>query len=286
MQIKDMDEVSTALLNTSFLQRLFEKIKTLKKENRSLKNLICSIPEFRCNCSSNKKVVKRCPLRKDVDPVHIKEEIIKDKENIRMRLDEVEFIENRFKNVSLVDLVDDDDEEVEVEVEPKVVVKKEVIVEPKVVDKKVKVVVEEVVVEEVVVEEVEVEEEEDEVEVEEVEVEEEEEEVEVEEVEVEEEEEEVEVEEVEVEEEEEEEEVEEEEVEVVVEEKVEEVVVEEEVEEEESEESEVFEITIGKKVYYTNNEINGTIYTVGQDEDVGDEVGSFVNGKPVFTVKQ
>ncbi len=273
MQIKDMDEVSTALLNTSFVQRMLEKIKTLKKENRSLKNLICSIPEFRCNCSSNKKVVKRCPLRKDVDPVHIKEEIIQDKENIRMRLDEVEFIENRFKNVSLVDLVDDDEEEVEVdvevEVESKVVVKKEVIVEPKAVVKKVDIVVEEVEEEEEE-EDVEVEEEEEEVEVvvvveEEVDEEEEEEEEEVEEEEV---------------------EVEEEEVEVVVEEKVEEVVVEEEVEEEESEESEVFEITIGKKVYYTNNEINGTIYTVGQDEDVGDEVGSFVNGKPVFTVKQ
>jgi len=232
MQIKDMDEVSNALFNTSFVQRMLEKIKNLKKENRSLKNLICSIPEFRCNCSSNKTTVKRCPLRKDVDPVPIKEEVIQqDKENIRMRLDEVEFIENRFKNVSLVDLVDDDEEEV--------VVKKVDVAE---------------------VEEVEVEEEE---EVEEVEVEVEEDEVEVEEVE------EVEVGEEEGVVEEEEEEKEEEEVE------------EEEVEEEESE---VFEITIGKKVYYTNNETNGTIYTVGQDEDVGDEVGSFVNGKPVFNV--
>ena len=237
MQIKDMDEISNAVFNTSFVQRMLEKIKSLKKENRSLKNLICSIPEFRCNCSSNKTTVKRCPLRKDVDPVPIKEEAVQqDKENIRMRLDEVEFIENRFKNVSLVDLVDDDEEEVVEEV----VVKKVDVVE---VEEEVEEVVEEVEVEE---DEVEVEEEEEEVE--EVEVEEEE---------------------VDVEEEEEEEEDEEEEVEV---------------EAEEEEESEVFEITIGKKVYYTNNETNGTIYTVGQDEDVGDEVGSFVNGEPVFNV--
>ena len=54
----------------------------------------------------------------------------------------------------------------------------------------------------------------------------------------------------------------------------------------EEEESEVFEITIGNKTYYTNDETNGTIYAVGEDEDIGDEIGMFVNGKPTFTSKK
>jgi len=119
-----------------------------------------------------------------------------------------------------------------------------------------------------------VEEEEEETEEVEVELELEEEEVEVEETE------EVEVEEteeVEVEEEEEVDEVEVEEVEETEEvEEVEEVEVEEEGEE-------VYEITIKSKTYYVTNEKNGTIYSVTSDGDIGDEVGKYVDGNPVFT---
>ena len=150
--------------------------------------------------------------------------------------------------------------------------------------------------EEVEVDEVEVEDEEEEVEGEEEEEEEEEveevegeeEEVEVDEVEVEDEEEEVEVEEEveEVEGEEEEVEEEEEEVEVEVEEveEVEEEVEVEEVEEVEEgeEEEEVYETKINSKTYYVTNEKNGTIYSVTTDGDIGDEVGKFVDGKPLF----
>jgi hypothetical protein len=153
--------------------------------------------------------------------------------------------------------------------------------------------------------EVEVEESEEEEEVEEseekeeveVEVEESEEEEEVE-VEVEESEEEEEVE-VEVEESEEEEEVEveveeseeEEEVEVEVEESEEEEEVEVEVEVEESEEGddaeeeneeEVYEVTIKNKSYYTTNETDGPIYAILDDEDIGDQIGEFKEGKPTF----
>ena len=123
-------------------------------------------------------------------------------------------------------------------------------------------------------EEVEVEESEEE----EVEVEESEEEVEVE-VEVEESEEEVEVE-VEVEESEEEEEVEVEESEEEEEVEVEES--EEEVEVEESEEDEVYEVTIKNKSYYTTNETDGPIYAILDDEDIGDQIGEFKEGKPTF----
>ena len=80
---------------------------------------------------------------------------------------------------------------------------------------------------------------------------------------------------------------EEEEVEVEVEESGEEEVeveVEEsgEEEEEEEEEEEVFMVKINGKDYYTNNETNGSIYSVADDDDIGDEVGLYNNGKPVF----
>ena len=83
-----------------------------------------------------------------------------------------------------------------------------------------------------------------------------------------------------------EEEVEEEEVEVVEDEVVEveeeQDVVEEEVVEDEDEEEEVYEIKIKTKSYYVSNETNSTIYSITDDGDVGDEVGKYVDGKPVF----
>ena len=88
----------------------------------------------------------------------------------------------------------------------------------------------------------------------------------------------------EVEEEEEEEEVEQEEEEEEVEEVEQEEEEEEEVEQEEEEEEdeeEVEEVIINGKSYFTNNKINGTIY-VNDNDDVGDEVGKYVNGKPKF----
>lgn len=95
------------------------------------------------------------------------------------------------------------------------------------------------------------------------------------------------VEEIEVEEE--EEEVEEEEVveEEVVEEEEEieeEVEVEEEIEEDvvEEEEAGVYEIEFDGKRYYTTNEQNGIVYELVGEDDVGDEIGKFVNGKLVL----
>ena len=60
---------------------------------------------------------------------------------------------------------------------------------------------------------------------------------------------------------------------------------EEEAEEEEAEEEEVFEITIKGTAYYTTNEVSGVIYAVDADGEVGDEIGKFVDKKPVFTKK-
>ena len=98
-----------------------------------------------------------------------------------------------------------------------------------------------------------------------------------------------------VEEEEEVEEIEEiEEIEIVIEEEEEEVeeteeieIVEEEEEEEveeteEEEEAGVYEIELNGNRYYTTNEQNGIVYGLVGDDDVGDEIGKFVNGKLVL----
>jgi len=201
------------------------------------------------------------------------------KKQLRMK----EFAHVKVKKEKFVDVVDLTDEYENVEHEPNIVYE---IVEENIdfITYKKDATIEEG---EIVEEEVEgEEEEEEEEEVEEVEGEEEE--VEVDEVEVEDEEEEVEVEEEveEVEGEEEEVEEEEEEVEVEVEEveEVEEEVEVEEVEEVEEgeEEEEVYETKINSKTYYVTNEKNGTIYSVTTDGDIGDEVGKFVDGKPLF----
>ena len=60
----------------------------------------------------------------------------------------------------------------------------------------------------------------------------------------------------------------------------EEVVVDEEAEEDE----EVFEITIHGKKYYTTNETDGVIYSITDDNDIGDKVGAFKNKNPEFLV--
>jgi hypothetical protein len=81
----------------------------------------------------------------------------------------------------------------------------------------------------------------------------------------------------------------EEEVEVEVEEEVEVEVEEEEVEEEEKEEEveeELYELKINGKAYYVTNETNGPIYAITEDEEVGDEVGKYVNGKATFQVSE
>jgi len=74
-------------------------------------------------------------------------------------------------------------------------------------------------------------------------------------------------------------EVEEDEAEAEEQDEVEEEEAEEKAEEEaEEEEAEVYEITIKGKKYFTTDEQNGDIYEMDKDGDVGEQVGSFVNG--------
>ena len=58
--------------------------------------------------------------------------------------------------------------------------------------------------------------------------------------------------------------------------------VEEEVEEEEDSEEEVFIVEIDDVEYYTNDEVNGVIYSINVNEEVGENVGKFIDGEPTF----
>jgi hypothetical protein len=73
----------------------------------------------------------------------------------------------------------------------------------------------------------------------------------------------------------------------VVEETEEEVVEETEeevVEETEEEEAGVYEIEVDGVRYYTTGETDGIVYALLEDDDVGDEIGKFVNGKLVLDI--
>ena len=81
---------------------------------------------------------------------------------------------------------------------------------------------------------------------------------------------------------------------------IEEEEVEEEEEEEAEDEEETLETTTGGEggdpleeevslidikghgKFYTNNAVNGEIYKIDADEEVGDHIGNFVNGVPLF----
>ena len=45
----------------------------------------------------------------------------------------------------------------------------------------------------------------------------------------------------------------------------------------------VEEITIGRTIYYTNDEKNGLIYKRDENGEVGDEVGHFEDGHAFFS---
>jgi len=58
----------------------------------------------------------------------------------------------------------------------------------------------------------------------------------------------------------------------------------EEAEEEVAEEddSEYFQVSINGKDYCTSNTTNGAIYEITEEEEIGDKVGKYVDGKPIF----
>jgi hypothetical protein len=50
----------------------------------------------------------------------------------------------------------------------------------------------------------------------------------------------------------------------------------------EEEDEELFEIEIDDQTYCTNNEVNGFIYILDKDGDVGDKIGYFKDSEPIF----
>ena len=250
------EDTYNAVLDLPCVQRIIKKNKKLRKENKALRSLIRSLPEFRQQphcCASYNDCSHDEPVKIKIEPGSIAPALSVPALSVPVstvqiaRVDDIKIIKtmkvNPPENI-VYDIEEAEEEEAEEE--------------------------------EAEEEEEEAEEEEEEEEAEEEEAEEEVEE-EAEEEEEEEEEEEAEEEEVEAEEEEEDEE-EKEEVEEEEEEEEEEV-------EAEEEEAEVFEITIKGTAYYTTNEVNGVIYAVAAGEEVGDEIGKFVDKKPVFYKK-
>jgi len=235
--------------------RLSRKCKTLREENKALRNLIRSLPEFRC--AHYAQTDASVPIKTESSQSHVPMQC-----EPLVDSDEVVYIEQPDQNKPNIVFVIEDDaqtgEEAQADEEAAQAGEEE---EAQAGEEE----------EEAVEEEEEVEEEAqagEEVE----EVEEEEEAQAGEEVEAQAGEEEEEVEE---EEEEEEEEVEEEEVEE-----------EEEAGEDAESDEEVFEVTIKGKPYYTTNATNGIIYAIETDESVGDEIGVFENGKAKFNKKK
>jgi len=233
-----MQENYTALLKLPIVSKLIRKNARLERENKALKSLIYSLPEFRCQCRSSSVSSKR-----DVHIKTEKEDTIPVQCETLVDNDEVVMVSKPVGKINIVYEINEKEAEEED-------------MEDAALDGEEAASLGEEVEDEVEVEE-EVEEEEDGAEEEK--------------------------------EDEAEEEEEEEEVEVDAAQLGEEVDVEDEAaphgqeeEEEEEEEEEVFAITISGKSYYTTNKDNGKIYAIDAEEEIGDEIGEFKNGKAQF----
>ena len=244
-----MEENYAALLQLPIVSKLLKRNAKLRKENKALKSLIYSLPEFRCVCRSNTSSNVDIKQEKD-DSIPVQCDTLEED-------DEVVFVapENNTKKINIVYEIDEEDEAQASEEDD----------------------AEEDVEEETAEEEVEEETAEEEVEEETAE------EADAQASEAEEEE----AEEEEAEEEEEEaaqaSEADEEEAEEEEEAQASESEAEEEEEAEEAEE--VFVVTVSGKSYYTTNKENGKIYAIDADEEIGDEVGEFKAGKAKFHKK-
>jgi flagellar biosynthesis GTPase FlhF len=262
---ESMEENFSALLNLPIVMRLLQKNAKLRKENKALRSLIYSLPEFRCECKS-KPVSNTVEVKTEREEEHIPMPCEPLADN-----DEVVFVsEPEVKKINIIYEIQEEDEAAESEEQE-----------------------EEEAAES---EEEAAESEEEAAESEEEAAESEEEAAESEEEAAESEEEAAESEEEAAESEEEEEAAESEEEEEAAESEEEEeeesadAVDEEEEEEEttdavEEDEEELFAITVSGKSYYTSDKVNGKIYAIAADEEVGDEIGEFVSGKAKFYKK-
>ena len=98
-----------ALLNLPIVKELLRKNKKLRKENKSLKNLVYSLPEFRCACHRSSETrtvrIKKEP-RNQEEPTEC-EPLAEDE-------DEVVFVEAEKQNiVYVIDEQDDDLDELD-----------------------------------------------------------------------------------------------------------------------------------------------------------------------------
>jgi hypothetical protein len=263
-----MQENYAALLDLPIIRQLIKKNAKLRKENKALKSLIYSIPEFRCECRKSGSSIKVSIKKEKEDVIPVQCDTLEED-------DEVVFVaqENDVKKINIVYEIDEEEEAQADEAEE---ADEEAQADEEAGEESGEEEEEEAQADEADAQADE-EEEDDEAEAQA------DEEEEADDAEVEEDEEaeaqadedEAQADEDEAQADEEEESVEEEEAD------------EEEEEEEEAEEEadEVFVVTISGKSYYTTNKDNGKIYAIDADEEIGDEIGEFKNGKAKFYKK-
>jgi len=214
--MSSIEENYVALLNLPIVRQLIRKNAKIRKENKALKSLIYSLPEFRCDCRGYSPSIKVEIKKEREDSIPVQCETLEED-------DEVVFVapENETKKINIVYEIDEEEEEEEGEAQAG----EEEAGEAQAGD-----------------EDKEASEEEDD-------------------------------------EEETEEEAGDEE------EEGEEEGEEEETPAEEEDAEEVFVVTVSGKSYYTTNKENGKIYKIDADEEIGDEIGEFKDGKAKFYKK-
>jgi hypothetical protein len=109
---ENMEENYNALLDLPIVKKLIQKNAKLRKENKALKSLIYSLPEFRCVCrtSSEEPIVHVKTEKDDTIPVQC-ETLVED--------DEVVYVapESDVKKINIVYEIDEEEEDAEEEEE-------------------------------------------------------------------------------------------------------------------------------------------------------------------------
>ena len=105
-----MQENYVALLNLPIVHRLINKNAKLRKENKALKSLIYSLPEFRCECKGFGSSTRHVEIKKE------KEDNIPVQCDTLEEDDEIVFVasDNETKKINIVyEIAEDEEEEAE-----------------------------------------------------------------------------------------------------------------------------------------------------------------------------
>jgi hypothetical protein len=104
--MSSIQENYAALLDLPIIRKLIKKNAKLRKENKALKSLIYSIPEFRCECRNSGSSIKVSIKKEKEDVIPVQCETLEED-------DEVVFVapENDVKKINIVYEIDEVEEE-------------------------------------------------------------------------------------------------------------------------------------------------------------------------------